>query len=301
MSIIRTVAVAGASGTVGKPVVQGLFAAGFTVTALSRSDSKSTFPSGVKVANVDYNSVGDLTSALKDHDALVCTLSAAVGLEQQYNLVEAAFAAGVKRILPSEFGCDQSKPPASQLPVFADKIKVRDRIVEKTQASDTTSYTFVFNNVFLDWGIDFKFLIDLQSKKIDIFDGGDHPFTSTPLDFVGKGVVSVLQHPKETENRFIRLQGALTTQNQFLAIAQRVVGKEGWQVNHNDSAEEEKKAYAKLKENSGDVYGWLVPMLKRAIYAEGWGGSFEGKNDNEMLGLKQMSEGEVEELIRSKV
>lgn len=301
MSNINTVAVAGASGALGRPVVEALLKAGFTVTALTRPDSNSTFPSEVKVANVNYDKVEDLKPALKGQDALVCTLGSTVSLDQQYNLVDAAFAAGVKRILPSEFGCDQSKPPASQLPVFADKVKVRDRIIEKTKDSDTTSYTVVFNNIFLDWSIDYKFSIDLQNKKMDIFDGGDIPFTWTPLDMVAKGVVGVLQHLKETENRFVRLQGALMTQNHFLEIAKRVVGSDGWEVNQLDSEEELKKAYAKLSEDPGDVWGWVLPMLKRAAYAEGWGGSFEGNEDNKMLGLKQMSEGEVEDLIRTKV
>jgi len=66
MSIpIRTVAVAGASGNLGPAVLNQLLAAEFTVTALTRADSRSTFPSAIKVVPVDYDSLDSLTAALE--------------------------------------------------------------------------------------------------------------------------------------------------------------------------------------------------------------------------------------------
>lgn len=43
----------------------------------------------------------------------------------------------------------------------------------------------------------------------------------------------------------------------------------------------------------------MLGFLKRATFAEGYGSDFIMKNDNEMLGLKEMSEQEVEEVVRS--
>ncbi|KAK4153250.1 hypothetical protein C8A00DRAFT_34021 [Chaetomidium leptoderma] len=45
----KTVAVVGVSGSLGKPVVRALFAAGFKVTAITRETSNATFPDGVGV------------------------------------------------------------------------------------------------------------------------------------------------------------------------------------------------------------------------------------------------------------
>lgn len=126
MSTIKAVAVAGASGSVGEPIVKALIEAGFTVTALTRADSKSTLPSSVKVANVDYNDLESLTAALKGQDALVSTLGTA-SVDQQFKLVDAALAAGVRRLIPSEFGCDM-ETPARQLPVYAQKVKIEEHI-----------------------------------------------------------------------------------------------------------------------------------------------------------------------------
>lgn len=46
----------------------------FNVTVLVRSASKASFPSSVKVVEVDFTSVPALTNALKGQDALVSTV-----------------------------------------------------------------------------------------------------------------------------------------------------------------------------------------------------------------------------------
>ena len=46
-----------------------------TVTAISRADSTSKLPEGVKVAKVDYDKPETLVEALKGQDALIITLS----------------------------------------------------------------------------------------------------------------------------------------------------------------------------------------------------------------------------------
>ena len=69
---------------------------------LARSSSQSTFPSSVRVVKGDY-SPEFLASALKGIDAIVMTIST-FAVEQQNMIVEAAAKAGVKRLIPSEFG-----------------------------------------------------------------------------------------------------------------------------------------------------------------------------------------------------
>jgi putative NADH-flavin reductase len=60
------------SGALGTPVLKALIDSGkFNITAISRPDSKATFPSGVKVVKADYKSVEELTKALQGQDAVV--------------------------------------------------------------------------------------------------------------------------------------------------------------------------------------------------------------------------------------
>lgn len=100
MPTITKVALAGASGSLGKPVLEHLLSSNFTVTVLTREDSTSTFPTGVKVVKVDYSSEEGLTAALQGQDALISTLATAGA---QDILIKAAIAARVYRIIPSEF------------------------------------------------------------------------------------------------------------------------------------------------------------------------------------------------------
>lgn len=297
MLSIKNVAVAGASGSLGSPLVKELINNGFAVSALTQSDSKS-FPLEVKVIKVDYNDVPKLTEALKGQDAVVSTITTS-GIESQSNLIDAAIAAKVKRFVPSEFGCDLSNPKARQLPVYGHKVQIQEALEKKTPGTDTT-YTYVYNNAFLDWGIDWNFMIDIKNKKMDMYDGGDSPFTTTPLPMVAKAVAGVLKHPEETKNAHVRVHGAKLTQNQFLDIAKRVVGEDGWTINQLKTEEAEREAYENLKKDPSAFLAWAFPMLKVAIHRQGYGGDFSSKNDNELLGVKELSESEVEQIVREK-
>jgi uncharacterized protein YbjT (DUF2867 family) len=295
MSSIHKVAVAGA-GSVGKFVVPALVDAGFEVTVLTRSGSSPELPSSVKTATVDYKDVDSLTKALTGQDALVSTIGAA-GLSEQEHLVDAAIAAGVKRYIPSEFGSDTTNPKSQAFPVFKPKIQVADDVEKKVKGTNTT-YTFVLTNAFLDYCIDHKLLINLQDKKIDLIDGGESTFTTSPLPFVAKGVVAVLQHPDETANRAVRLHGASLTQKKLLDMGRRVVGQEGWQVTERKGDDIEKQAWEAFKADPKNVMSWVVGFLSRAIMGEGYGGDFSANNDNELLGLKTLNDKEIEEVVR---
>lgn len=298
MSSIQNVAVAGASGAMGAPLVQELLKAKFNVTALTRPDSSNHPPTGAKTVEVNYDDAESLKNALKDQHALISTLGTA-SIEQQHKLFEAAIDAGVKRLIPSEFGCDTLRSPARDLPVFAPKVQIREAIEQKIKGTGTT-YTWVFNNVFLDWSLDNKFVVNLQDKKFEIYDGGEKVYTTTPIPFIARGVVGVLKNPEATANRAVRIHGAALTQKQFLDIVQQVVGKDGWQIDELKTKDLEKESYGILQNDPGNFMGWVPGFLKRAIFAEGYGGSFAESNDNELLGLKAMSEKDVEELVRSK-
>ena len=65
-----------------------------TVTALTRPDSTSEIPNGVKSVTVDYADKESLVAALRGQDALIITLSITAPPETHPALVEAAGPAG---------------------------------------------------------------------------------------------------------------------------------------------------------------------------------------------------------------
>lgn len=296
-STIQNVALAGATGNLGEPILKALLSSGnFNVTALTREGSNSTFPPNVTVARVDYGSISNLTEALKGQDAFISTVGTA-GVGQQQKLVDAALAAGVKRFIPSEFGCDTTNPNSANLPVYKAKVEMQQCLEDKCKGSCMT-YTLVLNNAFLDWGIKVGFLIDLKEKKMTRYDGGERRFSTTLLSTIAQGVVGVLNHPEETANTAVRIHDLILTQNKMLAMAKKAVGGQGWTVDDKTTVENEEEAYKMLQNGEGESRGpAMIKFLMSGVFREGYGGAFE-QNDNTLLGIEGMSEHQVEELMK---
>lgn len=131
--------------------MDALLAAGFSVTALTRESSSASFPEGVAVKKVDYESVDSLRAALAGQDAVVsATASASVG--KQYPIVDAAIAEGVKRFIPSEFGIHTRTVQHPGLKsILGGKIKTLDYIIEAADKNPEFTWTAVTNGLFFDW------------------------------------------------------------------------------------------------------------------------------------------------------
>lgn len=97
-----------ASGNVGSHITSALLSTGkHTITAITRADSKGTFPSGVIAKTVDYSQPETIVEALEGQEALVITLTPRAG-DAEVKLVNAAGEAGVKYILTNEW-CPDSE------------------------------------------------------------------------------------------------------------------------------------------------------------------------------------------------
>ena len=172
MSAIKNVALIGAAGGLGPTVLNKVVASGvFTVTVLRREGSKSTYPAGITVVDVDFESPDALKAALAGQDAVI-SLVGVPGLAAQTQVIDAAIAAGVKRFIPSDFGSDLDNPLARKLPVFAHKVQVADYLAEKSRETALT-YTLVSNAAFLDWGLERHFLLNTADYKPALYDGGN--------------------------------------------------------------------------------------------------------------------------------
>ncbi|KAK5712073.1 hypothetical protein LTR15_012142 [Elasticomyces elasticus] len=298
---IKRVAVVGATGAIGEPITKALLAAGFEVTAFTRSLSRNIFPPGVRVSPVDdYEDVAGLTEALKGQHALISTIAIG-GAAYQKNLLDAAIAAGMTRFLPSEFGGDLQNAKVKTLPIFADKIAVEEYAAQKCKGTGT-SYTFVYVNAFLDWGlVNHGLLLDLPGKKIQMVNGGETSFTANTVDFIAQGVLAILQNLDATANRAVRLNQAVVTQAQLLGLSKKYAGSEGWEVDTVSTETLEQKADQNLKENPANPAAYVLPYVKRTLYGRDCGGNFDGKDDNDVLGLRKMTDEELEQMIKSLV
>ncbi|KAI0161451.1 NAD(P)-binding protein [Xylariaceae sp. FL1272] len=298
MSAIKSVAIAGATGNLGPAIVTQLIKAGFEVTALTRQNSTSSLPESVKIKTVDYDSVDSLSSALENQHAVVSTLGS-MALSKQLKLVQAAINAKVGRFIPSEFGSDTSHPKTSKLPVFADKIVVANVLAEEAEKGSIT-YTLIRNGPFFDWAMKAGLLLNIPEKSVALYDGGDRLFSTTTLETIGKAVVGVLKNPEATKNRGIYIQDTAVTTNQLHAWAEKATGA-SWSTKvvsvENDILA---PAWAEVKSENPDLRRVAIPFIITSIWGQGYGGYFE-KVDNELLGLKEMTEAEAEAVVAANV
>ncbi|KAG4414189.1 hypothetical protein IFR04_012676 [Cadophora malorum] len=300
MSAIKNVAVLGGAGTLGAPVLKAIIDSGkFNITVITRPSSTSTFPSGVKTVRADPTSIDELTAALKGQDAVVSTVARA-GVRGQTVLVDAAIAAGVKRILPSEYAGDLSNPNAATLPPFADKIHVRKYIEAKVAAGADITYSFLVSSIFLDWGLDYEMLLEWRSPTPTLYNGGEFEFSATTLATVGKAVAGVLSHPEETKNRVVYVHDIAISQKKLLEMARKVAPERSWSPIMVSM--DERKKWLKSKADEGDYTSGPVVFgyLGLAVFQDGYGGRLP-MLDNELLGIKEMTDADIEALWRKRL
>lgn len=122
--------------------------------------------------------------------------------------------------------------------------------------------------------------------------------SAATLADVGKAVVGVLKHPEETRNRAVYVQTTLYSQNQLLEYARKKnpdlkTGRQ--EIATTDLLQE---AYAKLQK--GD-FSAFVDFIFVSLYSKDYGGGWSEKNDNALLGIKEISPKELEKLVASYV
>ncbi|KAK9241995.1 hypothetical protein V1506DRAFT_548917 [Lipomyces tetrasporus] len=277
------------SGNLGPAVLNQLLEAGFDVTVLSRQDSNKTFDTRAKVAKVDYESLDSLKNAFSGQDVVVSTLGVgAVPRDTHLRLVDAAVAAGVKRYIPSEYGCDTTNPNTAKLPVFGDKVAVQDYL-KKANEKSALSYSFLITGPFLDWGIKIGFLINLSDPVTSLYDGGERKFSTTTLADVGRGIVGIINNLAETNNKTVYVSSATVSQKQLLDLSGKSV-----KTKTVATTDLEKEAFEELSKPipNPEVYAHL--FLFRGIFGNGFGSHFDSdKLSNKAFGLNPLSDDDI--------
>ncbi|PVH78939.1 NAD(P)-binding protein [Cadophora sp. DSE1049] len=279
---IKNVAVIGGSGNLGPAVVKALVDTGFTVTVVTRLESKATFSSEVKVQRTDYDSASSLAEALAGQDAVVSTIATAA-LGQQQKIIEAAVKAGVKRFIPSEFGLNTQKVTGGAAKILGAKLAAQEQLKKAAAENPNFSWTGISTSLFFDWGLKVGSLgFSIKDKTATIFDSGNEPFTGTNLPTIGLAVASVLKNADTTANRYIDVASFVTTQNAILAVFQEETGTK-WTVVNKNTSDSLKIADEKLAKGDYSAFG---DYLKVELFRDGEGKSAKLEDlANEELGV----------------
>ncbi|RAL16161.1 aromatic alcohol reductase [Aspergillus homomorphus CBS 101889] len=286
------VAIAGASGNLGPSILKELLDAGFEVTVLTRQSSDKSFDTRAKVIPVDYDSLESLQTALEGQDVVV-DARAVVPSESTIRFIDAAKAAGVTRFIPSEFGTDSLNPLSEALPVFANKVAPR-KYLQQVSKDSPLSYSLLFTGPFLDFGLRTGFLVNLAGPVAELYDGGDRKVSSTTLQGIGKAVVGIVKNLDATKNAALYVSEADVTQKQLIQLSGKKL--ETKVVSTEELERIGRAELDKPEPNRGIV---AVNLIRRALFGEGYGSSFEEQHKlaNELLGLKKMTEEELRALV----
>ena len=140
-----------AGGNLGPSILKALDSdPHFTVSILSRQNSKSTFPPHIKVHTIpdDYPEE-QLIAAFTGQDAVV-DLAPLYNIAHHKAFVDAAVKAGVKHFIPSDFGAKTTEPRVIEaVPAFSTMVEIREYLVSKE--SEGLTWTGVSNGSFFDW------------------------------------------------------------------------------------------------------------------------------------------------------
>lgn len=291
----RKIAMVGATGTIGSVTLAALLKTNIhAITAVTRTESNATFPPGVTVKKGDYSDPSFLASALDGQDVLILQVNMMPdAMESQVPLIEAAAKAGVRWVLPTEFGSDIYSRIASDFPMTGMKKKYRDLVEENGM-----NWVAIVNNPWFDWSMKAgMWSIDIPGRKATMFNNTTS-FNTATLGQVGRGVASLLSLPDKKLNSFknepLYLRSFLITQREALDSAIRATGttESDWEITKQDpkvAIQASRDAVAAGNPMAFVSEFYLTHML------EGRGGNYEDKAEKhaQVLGLNKENLDEV--------
>lgn len=298
---INKVALVGATGNLGPAILKALLDADFEVTILSREGSTSTDSLAShpkqKICKVNFDNTDSITSALKGIEGVVSNVSSSALLTQK-PIVDAAIAAGVRRFLPSDFGSDLTFEANRSVPLNTPKVEVHRYLVEKSKERPEFSYTGVHTGPFFDWCLRYGLYGDLKTHDVTLWDGGNTKFSTTTLASVGKAVVGVFRNLEATKNQELRVADTTVTQRELIEIVKEFDGVE-WTTKTASTGEAYQAALEEIKKPQPNMQIFIYNQLYRIMFSDEQGVSFEGRLDNDKVGLPVMTKDQVKEVVKS--
>ncbi|KAL0262864.1 hypothetical protein SLS55_001838 [Diplodia seriata] len=306
---VQKVALLGATGKLGSYILKALKSEGFTVTAVQRNGSKNNAPPEADGSiKIDTSSKAELTSAFKGQDAVVNAIGDPLNVEDNKAMIDAAIAAGVKRIVPSEYSTNLENPLSRQLPNVRAKVAIRDYITSllpprSSTSTATTTWTSINNGPFLELVYGFGGLgPDLAARRAVYHNGGARTVGASRMADIGKAVARVLapEHFDAAANTPVYIYSAAVSERYLTRLSAEVTGIDFGTVEDGRIADVDTEDMCRKADEmlaKGDASAMRMYYFQM-MYGKGHEGDTTHMAWNERLGLKTMSEGEIKDFIR---
>lgn len=220
------VAVAGATGQLGRLIATNLARSNVSVKALIRpnTDPERTTAlrsAGVVIVETDLNHVSTLTKELRGAITVVSALQGLsdVILGTQKALLDAAVAADVTRFIPSDFALDFTKtPPGSNR-----NLDLRRDFHAVLEASGIPQWTSILNGPFMDLLDGGAPLINHRLRRVLYWNREDQPLDFTTIEDAAAFTAAVAADQSPTPH-ILRIAGDEVTPKELAAIVGRLKG-----------------------------------------------------------------------------
>ncbi len=210
-----------------------------------------------------------------------------------------AIKSGVTRIVTSEYSTNLENATAQKLPIVHDKVEIR-KYVEELASSGKIEWSSVNNGPFLVpqfWLTGFLGP-NLKAKTANYHDGGHKIVATSTLERIAEGVAASLlpENVVKTKNKPAYIYSAALSERKVADIVSKLIGGVTFEENDLSIEKITKDAFAAYE--GGDRshnFGFYIPFC----FGDGYGGDFRDISMNKDLGLKEMSDAEVENLFTS--
>ncbi|EKG16989.1 NmrA-like protein [Macrophomina phaseolina MS6] len=301
---VQSVALLGATGNLGSHILRALKKSGYTVTAVQRKESPNAAPAEADDSvKVNLSNKDELASVFKGKDAVVSAVPNPT-LPDSKAMIDAAIAASVKRIIPSEYSTNLENTLTQKLPVVTEKVKIRQYLTSVIPSTtSSTTWTSINNGPFFEMVFKFGSLgPNLAEKKAVFHNGGDNYVGVSRLSDIGVAVAKVLspEHFKETENQPVYIYSAAITQRYLTRLAAEVTGIDFGTVEDGRIADVDTDDMVRMADEKvakGDMSAIFLYYFQ-IMFGRGYGGDFRNIAWNERLGLKTLTEEELKDFIR---
>lgn len=275
----RKIAIIGASGQLGKPMLEALLAkCVHTITVIQRPESTSIFPSKVTLKKGDLEDEAFLAEVFKGQDAIVLMPPLSHIISLQKPAVRAAAKVGIRWILPSEFGPD---PFASKLIEENSLLKSKKEIRDLIDELGVSSWVSIAGGPWLDinltlglWGIDPK------ARKATIWHGANAKTSTATVAHTGEAAAAVLSLPEadlvKYKNKAVYAPSFRLSQREILEAVQHATGTTDadWDITTREYDDVASEYEANIQKGDG-----MAPFVKFFVthFVEGLGGDFDHK------------------------
>jgi len=299
---VVNVAIVGASGRVGGHIAAALIEdKKHQVTAITRPESTGKMPSGLHdTKKVDYNDHASLVKALQGHDVLIITMSVMAPKENTANLINAAVEAGVRWIMPNEWGVDSPHTTAGKDTLLGDRMLATREHIVKAGAGKTQWIGLCcgFWYEFSLAGTEARFGFDFDQKTLTLYDDGNTKINTSTWPQVGRAVskllsLKILPDNKDDtspclsqyNNKSAYISSFFISQRDMFDSVLRVTGdkEEDWKVTYEDVVERFQRGQ-KLFFEEKKMVGFGILLYARMFYNDG-SSNFNDKLANKLLGL----------------